>query len=419
MNKKHPGVYLRGKTYWIKYSRNGRPFRESSNSEKESDAVRLLNLRRGDIARGVPVTPKIGRVTVDELIEDVINDYRANEKRTVKDVERRWKLHLQPVFGGRRASSVTTADVNRFIAQRMSGEASAVEIQKELADLEQLHRSAIKTVEQEGFSRRQIAVERKRNSDWYKAERRRILDKAGASNGEINRELTVLKRAFSLAIKSAKLMAKPHIPMLRENNVRTGFFEPEDFRAVVKQLPEHVKPVARFAYITGWRTLSEILRLEWRQVDFEAGAVTLDPGQTKNLEGRVFPMTVDLRAILEEQKDKRQRGVICRWVFTYQGNQLKSYYKAWRGACKRAGKPGMLSHDFRRTAVRNLVRAGVPELVAMKMTGHKTRSVFDRYNIVSPGDLRDAAKKLDAFTGTISGTVSTQNVQSVAAIASK
>jgi integrase len=367
MAKKHPGVYLRGKVYWIKYSRNGRPFRESSNSEKESDAVRLLNLRRGDIARGVPVSPKLGRVTVDELIEDVINDYRANAKRTVKDVERRWKLHLEPVFGGRRASSVTTADVNKFIAQRLSGDDS----------------------------------------------------KAIASNGEINRELTVLKRAFSLAIKSAKLMAKPHIPMLRENNVRTGFFEPEDFRSVVKQLPEHVKPVARFAYITGWRTLSEILPLEWRQVDFEAGAVTLDPGQTKNREGRVFPMTVDLRAVLEEQKAKRQQGVICRWVFTYQGNQLKSYYKAWRNACKRAGKPGMLSHDFRRTAVRNLVRAGVPELVAMKMTGHKTRSVFDRYNIVSPGDLRDAASKLDTFTGTISGTDSTQNVQSVAAIASK
>ena len=99
MNKKHPGVYLRGKVYWIKYSRNGRPFRESSHSEKESDAVRLLNLRRGDIARGVQVTPKIGRVLIDELIEDVVNDYRMNGQRSSEYLRFRIK-QLLPFFGG-------------------------------------------------------------------------------------------------------------------------------------------------------------------------------------------------------------------------------------------------------------------------------------------------------------------------------
>jgi len=78
-----------------------------------------------------------------------------------------------------------------------------------------------------------------------------------------------------------------------------------------------------------------------------------------------------------------------------QPQAIGSYQKHWHAACRAAGCPGRIPHDFRRTAVRNLVRAGVPERVAMMLTGHKTRSVFERYNIVSSGDLFEAAKKLD------------------------
>lgn len=87
------------------------------------------------------------------------------------------------------------------------------------------------------------------------------------------------------------------------------------------------------------------------------------------------------------------------------GKPIKSFRMAFRTACREAGCPGRVLHDLRRTAVRNLVRAGIPERVAMQMTGHKTRSVFERYNIVSVGDLRDAARRLDSVTGTISGTI--------------
>jgi len=363
MSKKHPGVYLRGKVYWIKYSRNGRPFRESSHSEKESDAVRLLNLRRGDIARGVHVTPRIGRVKIDELLEDVASDYQMNGKRSAKDLKFRLK-HLLPFFGGRKAADITTADIRRYIVSRQTDDD----------------------------------------------------DGTGALNGTVNRELSLLRRAFTLAVQSRKLITKPHIPMLAENNVRTGFFEPEQFNAVIKHLPQHVKPVARFAYITGWRANSEILPLQWRQVDFQAGTVRLDPGTTKNREGRVFPMTQELRALLMDQRAKtetlqRQQGALNPWVFMYAGRPFKSFRKAWNTARKAAGLPDRLAHDFRRTAVRNLVRAGIPERVAMQMTGHKTRSVFERYNIVSQGDLFDAARRLDAFRGTISGTVAHETVQ--------
>ncbi len=171
-----------------------------------------------------------------------------------------------------------------------------------------------------------------------------------------------------------------------------------------------VQPVAKFAYITGWRIDSEVLSLEWRQVDFAAGEVRLDPGKTKNGEGRTFPMTRQLRELLDQQRVitenlQRRLKVVCPRVFHRAGRPIKSFRVAFRTACTEAGCPGRVLHDFRRTAVRNLVRAGIPERVSMQMTGHKTRSVFERYNIVSAGDLREAAKCLDAATGTISGTI--------------
>jgi len=124
----------------------------------------------------------------------------------------------------------------------------------------------------------------------------------------------------------------------------------------------------------------------------------------------VFPFTAELRQLLEEQlaytrQIERERGVIIPFVFHRAGQPIRSFYAAWRTACEKAGVPGRIPHDFRRTAVRNLVRAGVPDSVAMKMTGHRTRSVFSRYDIVSEGDLRDAARRLDLAAGTISGTI--------------
>lgn len=175
-------------------------------------------------------------------------------------------------------------------------------------------------------------------------------------------------------------------------------------------LREPVRPAATFAYITGWRIDSEVLPLEWRQVDFGAGEVTLDPGKTKNGEGRTFPMTRELREGLEQQRAitenlQRQLKIVCPRVFHRSGRPIKSFRVAFRTACREAGCPGRVLHDFRRTAVRNLVRAGIQERVPMQMTGHKTRSVFERYNIVSAGDLREAARRLDIAAGTISGTI--------------
>lgn len=338
----------RGRIWWIKYYRDGRPFEESSGSERRADAARLLKVREGDIERGLPITPRVGRVTWEEARRDLINDFVTNNKRSLSDMETRLRLHLDPYFRGRRLTAITTADVRSYIASRQCTKASA---------------------------------------------------------GTINRELTHLKRMFTLARQAGKILQTPHIPMLKENNVRTGFFESSQIECVIEKLPTYAQPLVRFAYLTGWRS-SEIYGLQWRNIDFVGHQIRLDPGTTKNGEGRVFPMTNDLRELLSGQRAKatrieRERGRIVTSVFIFEsGAPIKSIRHSWTVACRAAGVPGRLLHDLRRTAVRNLVRANIPERVAMKLTGHKTRSVFDRYHIVSEGDLHLAAKQLNQLTVT-------------------
>ena len=156
-----------------------------------------------------------------------------NGRRSVDELERRIRLHLLPYFGGRRLSSITTADVNAFILKR----------QKDVMVV---------------------------GEDDERHERR-------YSNGEINRELTTLKRILNLARQNGKLMHVPHVPMLKERNVRTGFFEREQIERILARLPPAIRPAVHFAYITGWRIPSEVLKLQWRHVDFEARVVRLDP----------------------------------------------------------------------------------------------------------------------------------------------
>ncbi len=341
-------IYKRGKVWWIKYSRAGRGYYESSGSRKHEDAKRLLRLREGDIERGVPVTPRIGRLRFSEAAEGIVTEYRTNGRKTLGHVERRIRLHLEPFFGGRRMANITTADTRRFVDQRQA---------------------------------------------------------AGASNAEINRELGTLKRMYSLAMHDGTLLSRPHIPMLAEHNVRTGFFNREQIEAVLAHLPAPVQPVVRFAYLTGWRVQSEVLTLEWRQVDFTAGTVWLEVGTTKNQDGRLFPFDVlpELGEVLRDQRGvtsqiEQAQGRIVPWVFHRAGKRIASFYTVWASACRAARCPGRVPHDMRRSAVRNLIRAGVPEKTAMLLTGHKSRTVFDRYDIVNEADLRVAVRKLGAGT---------------------
>jgi integrase len=333
-------VYRRGNIWWIKYYRNGNSFRESSKSRNVSDAKRLLRRREGEIATGEFLAAE--RVRFEELAEDFLKDYRANNRKSFIWAKRRLEQHLAPFFGGLRALEITTDQVRAYTEKRQQ---------------------------------------------------------QGASNGSINRELAALKRILNLAaaMTPPKVARVPYIPMLKESNVRKGFFEHREFLALRRELPKHLKAVLAFGYYTGARE-GEILGLKWGQVDLQARTVHLEPGTTKNDQPRTIPLTGELLEALKMQKAGHDRSFPeCDYVFFRTGKRIGTFYVAWKSACNRAGVTGKLFHDLRRTAVRNMVRAGVPERVAMAISGHKTRSVFDRYNIVAERDLHEAAGRLEVY----------------------
>ncbi|MGO8843441.1 MAG: tyrosine-type recombinase/integrase [Methyloceanibacter sp.] len=223
-----------------------------------------------------------------------------------------------------------------------------------------------------------------------------------AAPATINRELAALKRAFRLGEKVGKVIQRPEVSMLREDNRRKGFFEAGEYRAVLEHLPEELKPVIQTAYITGWRIASEILTRQKHHVNLQAEWLRLEPGETKNGEGRNFPLTPDLREVLEWQIEKTRAveqttGRIIPWLFHRDGIPIRDFRGAWETACKGAGVPGRIPHDFRRTAVRNLERAGVPRSAAMAMVGHRTESIYRRYAIADEAMLKEGAVKLAAF----------------------
>ena len=254
--------------------------------------------------------------------------------------------------------------------------------------------------------------------------------KKPAAVSTVRNELNVLKHGMRLAKKVGLLAAVPDFPSLKPTNVRTGYFERHELDSILAELPELVRPVAMFMYWTGWRR-NEALSRRWQHVDLKAGEIRLEPGETKNGRGRGFPYAIvpELAVIIEQQRAytdavERRTGQIVPFLFHRDGRQVKSFRSAWRLACKRVALAaraaterttpkaiwkamsreerrgfkgsGRIPHDFRRTAVRNLVRAGVSQKVAMELTGHLTPSVFERYNITDDRDRRDAVAKLAA-----------------------
>jgi integrase len=222
--------------------------------------------------------------------------------------------------------------------------------------------------------------------DKFKLERQA----AGEAAATTNRALSALKRMFHLARRAGKVQNIPYISMLKENGPRKGFLELEQFRLLRQHLPERLRPLVTLAYYSGMRS-AELKRLRWNAVDLEGGLLRLYADETKSGEPRLVPLNQETRSMIAMLPHGGDDAYVFGGI-----KPVGSFRKAWATACRRA-ELQVLFHDLRRSGVRNLRRAGVTEGVAMKISGHKTRTVFERYNIVGESDLRDAVKKLDAF----------------------
>ncbi len=330
--------------WWIEYWHRGRQYRESSGSTREVGARRLLKKRLGETQGNRFVGPEEERVLLSELLDALEVDYRNNGRRSL-DTLRYHLAHLKRAFPFDRAVDVIEDRIERYKAAR-------------LAD--------------------------------------------SAAPATVNRELAALKRAFRLAVQQKRLSTAPTVTLLAEHNVRQGFAEPADIVAVVSRLPRYLQNFTRFGYLCGWRK-GELTRLEWSDVDRVARRAVLRREHSKNEEPRVLALTGELWKIIEEQWAAReyrtpngQTALSC-YVFHRDGRPLGDFRKAWQHACDAAKVAGLLFHDLRRSAIRNMERAGVSQTVAMKVSGHKTPSIYRRYRIVNEEDIREALARTQAF----------------------
>jgi len=308
---------------------------------------RFLKNREGRSAAGLQPLLRVDRITYDELALDLRLHYETTGTRGLKEADTRFQA-LQPFFTGRRAVSLKGALAEEYVQYRL---------------------------------------------------------KAGVTPATINRELATLIRMLRLGYERDKVAKLPVIHKLTEAPPRAGFFERADFEAVRRTLRPDLQLAVTIARSYGRRMQSEVLTLGLSQIDITAGTKRIDPGGSKTGEGRIVYLSADVKRMLEEQIERvptlsRTLGRVIPYLFPHlskgrlQGQRIRDFRKSWTSACKAAGLSGMLRHDLRRTAARNHIRSGVPEVVSMRITGHRTRSVFDRYNIVSPADLQDATRRM-------------------------
>jgi integrase len=325
-------------TWTIKFYRSGKPVREATGLTDYQAARQKLNQRLNQVSTGTFAGLGIERIQVAELAEDFLRDYRINGRKSVGHAERRWRKHLEPFFGMVRVADVSSSSIACYVDARMQ---------------------------------------------------------EGAQPASINRELAALKRMFRLGYYATppKVFRLPAFPRLEENNVRTGFLEDDHYVKLTAEATElWLRAFIEVAHTYGWRK-RELLNLRVRQVDLKARTIRLDPGATKNGDGREITMTDTVHVLLAQcvQGKRPDDSVFTR----ADGKPVRDFRKAWRNLCAAAGVPGLLVHDMRRTAARNFRRAGVAEGVIMRVGGWKTPSVFERYNIVDQRDIREALHKLE------------------------
>ncbi|HYI92574.1 MAG TPA: site-specific integrase [Bryobacteraceae bacterium] len=326
-------IYLRNGWWWCNYVAAGARKRESCKTKNRDEALAFLHRRQGKLASGEFLTPD--RVRIRDLLQLLLEDYDVRAVAQAYIAGLKVKSILNPILGEVKASKLTSAQIKQYIQKRL----------KEVKP------------------------------------------------STVNRELGLLHRAFQLGYQQdPPLVGRvPYFPKLTEGEPRKGFLKPEHYRNLLAELPQELKLLFVTAYHVGLRK-GALLRIKWSQVDFTASCIWME-GKKANRkpEPVAVPIYGDMRTYLEMQPRTSEH------LFARGSIPIKDFRASWDIACQAAGVPGLLFHDLRRTAVRNLRRAGVAETVIMKITGHRTRGVFERYNITDQSDTLEAGKMAEEF----------------------
>jgi integrase len=345
-------VYERsGGIKWMQYSLNGRKYRESCHTTDQDTAEKMLRDKMREVAAAQIgaksfITPHANRLTIRELVENVRTDFRMRDKATVPNLCHLKKLDTD--FGDRRATALTSEEITKYIERRKT---------------------------------------------------------AGHRPASINRTTQLLGQCYRLAVRTGLLNRVPFIPRLSEKgNERTGYFSAQEFETLVSNLPADLRDYTRFAYISGMRK-GEISSLRWADVDGDT--IKLRGENAKNGSARSIPCVAgELAAILKRRREAKLVSMngqteMSPWIFyrVVRGkvSRVAWFNKVWDKACAKADLQGRLFHDLRRTAVRNLLRSGTSPHTAMKISGHKSQSMLQRYDIISDVDVRDALARADEY----------------------
>lgn len=332
------GIYLKRGIYYARLWHNGRKIRESLRTADEKLARRRLAVLRKQRDRGAYQDPTSRRATVDDLLDDLLVHLEANGAASLP----RARSHLKPVreeFGHLAARALETAGVERAA---------------------------------------------------------RAWRRAGKAPATVNRRLELLREAYNLAARRTppKVAAVPYIPLLRVQNARQGFLSAAELGRLVKAIRNaDVRDFVEWGSWTGMRP-GETRKITWPMVDLQARTLALDPRAAKTRKGRVIALEGPLWDLVQRRLKRRRLG--CQLVFHrdakgMSGQPVRDIRKAFASAAKAAGiRRALLPYDLRRSALRNMIRAGTHETVAMAISGHRTRSTFDRYNITSAEDTRAA-----------------------------
>lgn len=360
-------IFLRNGIYWCAYYLNGEEHRESTKQTDEKEAQKYLSrvlkqVHAAQIGARTFTTPKSSRLTIGDLVAALRTRLELDGKLSAQNKSELERIDkglmdsegrvIYRGLGAYRAVQLTTEEIQRYVQERLE---------------------------------------------------------SGAARATVNRLLTFLIRCYTLAIENRHLSPQdcPTIKLLPVNNARKGFFNRADFDKVHAHLPADLQDYCLFAFLSAWRK-SEISSLTWSNV--HDGVIRLQAEDAKNNEGRSIVISGELVQVIERREAAAlaaQReaapGIVPikperdHFIFNRNGEPIKEFRKAWASACRKAGFGGRIFHDLRRSGVRQLIRSGVPQNVAMKISGHKTISMFRRYDICNEDDLKAAMENVERF----------------------